>query len=430
LPKIWNEPGKWFVNPLNFSPEVTKNFDAPESVFVLDSTVRKITSYPGCHWDIGGILEVCRAADELGVQIVEVNIMMGNMPATPRTLSMFEAIAKEGFKFKLFGTAFRTKESIDQAIDRGANGINMSSRTGKVDAGSLQGEREDLDEVADLFQYIKERGCLISQDMYNFMWLIQNMPPDSVSKRINRMAHLGFEYIGIHENAASTTPEAWRYWVKQLRAGLNEQAKEIPIVPHIHNIFGHASVATCAAVTGGARGVDVTMNGMADTSGLGALEEVVMMLELLYGIDTGLNLEKLVEYSRVVERVTGIPVHPNKPIVGRHTFVGEMEPATQAILEARWHGKERLNPFAPSMVGNQDIPVWGDNTVHGPATKTKLRQMGLPHDKEAVARVIERLKAEQAARTASPTYLTEAEFENLACELFGRSLDGVNSARC
>jgi isopropylmalate/homocitrate/citramalate synthase len=415
MPKVWNEPGKWFVNPMNFSSEVTRDFDAPDSIFILDSTVRKITSHPGAYWDEGTILEVCHAADDLGVQIVEVNISQGNMPTTPKILRMFEAIARAGFKFQLFGTAFRNKDSINLAIDRGAQGINMSNRTGRDSPDSTEREYAPIDDVAEHLEYIKSKGLKIAQNVYG---PIQNQPPHSPRKRLNALAHLGYAYTAIHENSSTSLPETWRYWIKTFRAGLTDEARSVPIVPHIHNTFGHASMAACAAVTGGAGGVDATANGIADTFGLAALEEVVMTLELLYGIETGLNLNKLYDYSRVVERVTGIPVHPNKPIVGEKAFITASEPALQQVLLARETGRERMNPFPPSLVGNKQVVVWTENSIFGPATKTKLRQMGLPHDRESVAVMLDKLTQALQAKRSYPVYVTEKEFEEMARGLF------------
>lgn len=415
MPKVWNEPGKWFVNPLNFNPEVTKDFDAPDSVFILDSTVRKIMSYPGAPWDVGRILEVCRAADEVGVQIVEVNIIMGNMPTSPKILRAFEAIAKDGFRFQLFGTAFRDKQSIDQAIDHGAQGINMSNRTGRSSPGTLERDAAPLAEIEEHLSYVKEKGLKIAHNLYGG---IQNQAPDSYAKRLNALAHLGLSYVGIHENASTATPDTWRYWIKRFRAYLDEAAASVPLVPHIHNTFGLASACACAAVTGGARGVDVTINGIADTFGLAALEEVALALELLYGVETGLRLEKLFHYSQVVQTVTGIPVHPNKPVVGEKAFTTASEPGVQQALEAKELGRERPNPFPPSMVGNRQLIVWTENAVHGPATKTKLRQMGLPSDPGSVQRMVAALKVALESKTEYPVYVTEPEFEQIAKDLF------------
>jgi len=173
-------------------------------------------------------------------------------------------------------------------------------------------------------------------------------------------------------------------------------------------------------VTGGARGIDVSMTGIAIHCGLAALEEVVTSLEMLYGIETNIDLSKLNEYAQVVTEETGIPIHRNKPIVGEHAFICELESFVKAVLEAREHGQERVHPFAPSMVGAENLIVWGENTMNGPATEVKLRQMGYPSDEEAVGSVIEQMEEALAAKPGYPRFLQEAEVEQIAHGLFGQ----------
>ena len=205
--------------------------------------------------------------------------------------------------------------------------------------------------------------------------------------------------------------------MKKLRAGL---IKDVPIVPHIHNMLGGGTMAAVAAVTGGAKGLDLAMNGIGIHCGFAALEEVVVILETLYGVETGIKLDKLREYSRVVAEVTGIAVDRNKPIVGDHAFVVELDPFVKQVVEAREIGKERVHMIAPSLVGHENVVLWGANTVHGPATRAKLKAMGLRHDDRSVEKVISAIKKELEAKTEYPVYLTEPEVESLAREVLAR----------
>jgi isopropylmalate/homocitrate/citramalate synthase len=202
--------------------------------------------------------------------------------------------------------------------------------------------------------------------------------------------------------------------MKKLRAGL---IKDVPLIPHIHNMLGSATMAAVGAVTGGAQGLDLVMNGVASSCGLSALEEVVVILEVQYGVKTGIKLEKLQEYSQVVARVSGVPVPSIKPIVGEHAFVVELEPFVKQVIEARERGEERVHAIAPSLVGHQNVVLWGANTIYGPATKAKLKTMGLPHDDAAVDKVLAGIKRELEAKTAYPAWLTEEEVEHLAQQL-------------
>lgn len=400
--KTWHNPGKWNVNPMNFFPEVTKEFELPPRVFVLDSTLRKMTETPGCYWTPESAVEIARMADQVGVQYMIVNLVAGWKPPSKRILEMFEAVANlKPRRFKLIGTAWLTQESIDAAIRRGADGVDLT--------------RGDVNDFPKLYDYAASRGVFVAKTMA-VNSRIEYVPPGELARQINSLLDRDLVYVGIHENKGPTTPEAWRYYMKSLRHSLRRDVPVVPpLVPHIHNMLGHATSATCAAVTGGAQGVDVAMNGIATDNGLAALEEVVVSLEAFYGVETGLNLSKLRAYSRTVREATGLPVHPNKALVGDLAYLMEYDLYVREVLEARLHGREYVHLIAPSLVGHEFTAVWGLNTIEeSSATKEKLRQMGLPHDSIAVRRVNEAIGSALESRTAYPVYLTEEEVEELA----------------
>ena len=403
--RAWTNPGKWSVNPVNFAEEVVRDYELPDRVFVLDSTLRKMVETPGCNWTVEGAVDIAAMADEIGVEFMVVNVVYGWQAPPKRLLQMFEAVARLNRRFKLFGTAWLTRESVDLVVDHGADGVDLT--------------RGDMLQFGELYEYARSRGVLVAKE-FSVGSRIEHVPPSELARQINSVLQKDLTYVGIHENKGPTTPDAWRYYMKALRRAI---VRDTILIPHIHNMFGQATAATCAAVTGGANGVDVTMNGIATDSGLGALEEVVVSLEAFYGVETGIRLEKLRDYSEVVSRATGIPVPPNKPLVGDHAFLVEYAPFVQEVLEARVHGNEHdgVHLIAPSLVGHHYILVWGQATISETgATKEKLAQMGLPHDQDAAQRLNEAIRAKIEKRAAYPRFLTEAEVEELAADLFAQ----------
>jgi len=400
--RAWSNPGKWSVNPMNFSDEVTRDFELPERVFVLDSTLRKMTETPGCYWTDSDAIDIAQMADEIGVQYMIVNLVAGWKPPSKRILQMFERVATVRRRFRLFGTAWLTEESVGTAIDHGADGVDLT--------------RGEISRFGEVYDYARNRGVEVAKTMA-VNGRIEHVPPFEMARQVNAILNRDVVYVGIHENKGPSTPETWRYYMKQLRRGLS---RDVPVVPHIHNMLGLATAATCAAVTGGARGVDVAANGIATDNGLAALEEVVVALEVFYGVETGVRLERLREYARVVSRATGIPIHPNKPIVGDDTFLMEYDLYVREVLEARFHGKEYIHLYAPSLVGQEFTVVWGLNTVEQTsATQEKLFQMGLPHDESTARKVNDAIRSVLEARTRYPLFLTELEVEELARRVVG-----------
>jgi D-citramalate synthase len=92
---------------------------------------------------------------------------------------------------------------------------------------------------------------------------------------------------------------------------------------HCHDDLGLAVANTLASVKAGADTVDVTVNGLGERAGNAPLEEVIGSLEILYGYKTGIKTQRIFEVSRLVEDLTGVPVQPNKALVGKNAFMHE-----------------------------------------------------------------------------------------------------------
>ena len=274
----------------------------------------------------------------------------------------------------LVGTAFRTKETIDHAIDNGADAVSVSTRDITMD---------NLDELREWQAYATSKGVKVTATMGA---RIENLTVDEIVERINTLASTDVEYLGIHENTGATSPDAWRHLMKQVHQNL---VRDVPICPHIHNMYGQGTMAAVNSVLGGAQGVDVAINGIAIHCGLPALEEVVACLEILYGVDTGIDMSLLRPYSEMLAKVFRLDVHPNKAITGREAFIEELETVRQ---ERSWKLARRAacvsHGFNPGIFGGEFYVAWGENAVHGDATEVKLRQMELPHDPDSVSTMI------------------------------------------
>lgn len=406
MARIAINPGKWKTNPLNFDAAVTADWSPPDRVGVLDSTVRKITGTAGAKYSPGDIAELTQLANQVGVRWIEVNLVHGNMPSSQKLRDTFKAIASKPHDFMLVGTAFRDKGTIDHAIDNGADAVAVSTR----DITS-----ENLAELLRWHEYVKSQGVKVAATMGS---RIENLTAAEVSGRIANLAKTDVEYIAIHENTGATSPDAWRVLMKRVHADL---PRPVPVVPHIHNMYGQGAMAAVNAALGGCRGLDLAINGIAIHCGLPAMEEVVAILEILYGVETGIDMSLLREYSRLLERLNRLGVHPNKAITGAEAFLEELEPFVEEVLLARERETVRLHGFNPQIFGGEFYVAWGENTVHGAATKVKLRQMGLPYDGAAVQSMLSALESalvDKETRDDYPYYLLEHEFEALARQVF------------
>jgi isopropylmalate/homocitrate/citramalate synthase len=183
-------------------------------------------------------------------------------------------------------------------------------------------------------------------------------------------------------------PPATRFWIKELKSAVN-----VPIQYHCHDDFGCAVANTCAAVEGGAELVDLVVNGLGDRAGNCSMEETVMALECLYHIDTGFKLERLMELSKLVEKITKIALPRNKPIVGTNTFIHEADIHVAAILSGH---SNTFEPYKPELVGQTRQIYFGSTTstdsilMLAESKKLKVNQGRLDDIMEKIKKEVEK----------------------------------------
>jgi D-citramalate synthase len=122
----------------------------------------------------------------------------------------------------------------------------------------------------------------------------------------------------------------------------------LPIVVHCHNDFGLATANTLAGLAAGAAGADVVTNGLGDRGGNAALEEVVLALEILHGVRTGIRLEMVTALSALVEKLSGIRKCRVKAVVGEFTF---LHSPVMHIRNAASGNRRGFEPFEPETIG-------------------------------------------------------------------------------
>jgi isopropylmalate/homocitrate/citramalate synthase len=152
---------------------------------------------------------------------------------------------------------------------------------------------------------------------------------DYIVDTCNRAIEAGASRLMLADSLGSLSPFGMKFLVERVNQHLN---KSVPIVVHCHNSFGQATMNACAAVTGGAAGVHVAANGLGLHGGLSSLEETVVALEMLFGLSTGIQTEKLYDFCTYVERVTGVTLPRHRAVVGDYNFVYETEADVLEVL--------------------------------------------------------------------------------------------------
>ena len=176
------------------------------------------------------------------------------------------------------------------------------------------------------------------------------------------------------------------------------QACDLQIEIHAHNDLGLATANTLAALRAGATHASVTVNGLGERAGNAALEEVVMALRHLHGIEAGVDTRALPALSLQVARAAGRPVAANKCIVGDAVFSHESGIHVDGLLKDR----RNYETFDPAELGREHRLVLGKHSGAA-GVRAACQRLGLPLPEAALPQLLARIRAHAVAIKRSPS---------------------------
>jgi isopropylmalate/homocitrate/citramalate synthase len=139
-------------------------------------------------------------------------------------------------------------------------------------------------------------------------------------------AKAGARKLAIADSVGFIRPLSMRYLMSHVRDDLPEKTREeVELAVHCHNDFGLATANSLAAVEEGVAYIHTCIAGFGERAGVAPFEEVVTALELLYNIDTGVDLGKIYRLSQTAEKAFAMPIQLHQPIVGEGIFAHEVD---------------------------------------------------------------------------------------------------------
>ncbi|HVU11134.1 MAG TPA: 2-isopropylmalate synthase, partial [Phototrophicaceae bacterium] len=225
----------------------------------------------------------------------------------------------------------------------------------------------------------------------------------------------GATTLNIPDTVGYVTPEEWQETISNLIAETPNAGPGSGVTwsVHCHNDLGMATANTLAGVLGGARQVEVTINGIGERAGNTSLEEVAMALrtrEPFYHLNTHINTQEIVKTSRMVSNYTGMHVQPNKAIVGANAFAHEAGIHQDGMLK----NSSTYEIMTPESVGwSASKLVLGKHSGRH-ALKSRLQELGYNVDGDALNQVFERFKALADAKKT----VTDADLQALVADEF------------
>ncbi|MBS7659354.1 MAG: 2-isopropylmalate synthase [Candidatus Bathyarchaeia archaeon] len=348
----------------------------PIYIRIFDTTLRDGEQTPGVSLSVDEKLEIARQLDLLGVDVIEA----GSPMSSEGEKEAVKQIAKSGLKAEICALARTTREDIDAAIDCDVDSIHTFISASDVQIKYALGlTREKVLELAvDAVEYIKDHGLICEFSPMD----ATRADLDFLKKLCLAAQDAGADRINIPDTVGVMTPKGMYSLIEEIKAVVR-----VPISVHCHNDFGMAVANSLAGVEAGATQIHVTVNGIGERAGNAALEEVVMALIALYKYETGINTKLLYSTSKLVSRLTGIPIQPNKAIVGENAFSHKSGIHTRGVTVE----PATFEPITPEMVGRKRRLEAG-KLAGKQGIKAQLEEVGIHPTEEQLKVIVKRVK--------------------------------------
>jgi 2-isopropylmalate synthase len=361
---------------------------APERIRIFDTSLRDGEQSPGCSMDAAQKLRFALALAELGVDTVEAGFAASSEPDA-------EGIARIAKALRGTGTGVcslaRCRPGDIEASARALEGAEAPRIHVFIATSPLHRQHKlgfSKAEVVDAAVRAVEHARRLVEDVEFSAEDAIRTEPEFLEEVFRAAAKAGARTLNVPDTVGYTTPAEIEALFRRLRAALPAEAI---LSAHCHNDLGLAVANSLAAIAGGARQVECTVNGIGERAGNAALEELVMALQVradLWPYRTGIDTTRLVPTSRLLTRITGMAVQRNKAIVGANAFAHESGIHQHGMLKHR----DTYEIMRPETVGwARSQMVLGRHSGRA-AVNERLAYLGFSLDEGAAERLFIRFK--------------------------------------
>jgi isopropylmalate/homocitrate/citramalate synthase len=367
----------------NFHRETVRERTFAQPIVLWDETLRDGEQTPGVHFSPEEKLRIAELLSDVGIPLLNAGIPV----VSEEEARAVRLLAEAGLRAKVLAAARTVPGDVEAVIRSGATHIAIFVAASNVHLRYKlkMSQEEVLNASLAAVGQAKAAGlhvAFVTEDTVR-------APLDFVERLYRAVQEAGADRLVISDTVGIMTPLTFRWFLREFRRRVRPKDWSV----HCHNDFGLAVANTLTALEEGVNSPHVCVNGLGERAGNTSLEELVMALESLYGVPTGIQTNRLFELSRLVEEVSGVPLAANKALVGYNSFSHEAGIHTHGILA----NTLTYEPLQPESLGRSRQMILGKHTGKA-AVVEKLKERHATATDPLLAELLKRIKERSEQR--------------------------------
>lgn len=406
MPKEPWQTEKWFVSPWNYADEVRAGLRFADKIKIHDITLRDGEQQTGIIFTKDDKIRIAEGLAEAGVHRIE-----SGMPAvSPSDEAAIREIVKRNLGPQIFAFSRCMVDDVKRAVDCGVSGIVMEIPSSEhIIKYAYQWPLEKAIDVSiESTAYAHEQGLEVVFFPIDFTRADMTWVLDLIT-RVGTEGHM--DALALVDTFGVCSPHAMPYFVRQVKARINKRLEA-----HFHMDFGMGVANTIMALAEGVEVVHSTVLGIGERAGNTPMEETLMALLTLYGIDVGIKYDKLYSLAQLVRERSGHAVPTNRPVVGEALFQIESGIIASWFQNCGANRPTELFPYHWDLVGQPPARIVLGKGSGLDSVKGALRGIGIQATEEEATKVLAAVKEFSLTRKR---LLTDEEFRSVATATLG-----------
>src|SRR5690242_5878062 len=345
------------------------------TVGLYDTTLRDGEQTVGVVLSPEDKLEIARLLDDLGIDRIEA----GFPRVSDDEWQAVKKIAEDGLRAEVWGFSRAVPADLEALVELGVQYSVIESPISDLKLEAIGVSRaEMLGRITKAMRFAADHGIHAAF----FGVDSTRAAPEFFGHVYESAVEHGAQEVVVVDTLGIASPEA----VTDLVGATLQYVDGLPVHFHGHNDFGMATASAAAAVRAGATWIHGTINGMGERAGNADLGEIALALRALYGVETGLRLDRIREAAARVQELSGYGLAPWKPLTGETLFRRE-----SGAVASQFHDPPSIEPYSSELVGAERAIVLGKKSGLD-SIRIKVEELGLDVPEERWPELLTRVK--------------------------------------